>query len=620
MNQPSSYVEGSPAHDPHGEEHEKETEEHKVLQHGGLLPRANGCTRRATVEEPRDTLALKPTLWQEPLLFPRYSFAIPSLFFFGLTGLHAAPPSKPVSSLLKSSGGSNTVTNFDAAPPPAGTPCTVTLFSNFQFADFNAQYFTYTPSCPGPWSAIKFVGNFAITPGIQYDRTAEISIGYVNVYYGTTREDDPSFGPVWNVTRDLTDYAPLFDTSQPGEVDLGNLVNSQYTGVISGTATLEFYPVAKGATPPTVADAVYPLPNAPGGAVALNDTASQLTETFTLPTNVERAYLDVLTQSQSNDEFWWSCAPNDIAGELEDCGNTAFREAEISIDGTPAGVAPVYPWIYTGGIDPNLWLPIPDIQTLNFIPYRVDLTPFAGTLSNGQPHSVSLSVYNANSYFLATATLLVYEDHGSTTVTGATTINTLGDGPTPSVMENITIDQNGVPVGTVSVTSKRQFTLSGYVMTSHGMETTTVDESVNFGNLQTYTETSDLFQQLTTVNETTTIATGANAVSTTQNYKYPLNVTLSVFTGTSGDEDETVGVQQSYQRSANTLINGSPSSSNGTVSNYNGSDTIDLVTGEDVGQVSTEINQSTNNGACIEFAIQAVNDSVTSHGFVSCKQ
>ena len=56
-----------------------------------------------------------------------------------------------------------------------------------------------------------------------------------------------------------------------------------------------------------------------------------------------------------------------------------FREAEVSIDGTPAGVAPVYPWIFTGGIDPFLWQPIPGVHTLNFEPYRVDLTPFAGS-------------------------------------------------------------------------------------------------------------------------------------------------------------------------------------------------------------------------------------------------
>ena len=162
-------------------------------------------------------------------------------------------------------------------------------------------------------------------------------------------------------------------------------------------------------------------------------------QAYTFPTNIERRLSRRLhPQSQSIDEFWWSCAPNDVAGELEDCGNTAFRETEITIDGTPAGVAPVYPWIYTGGIDPNLWLPIPGVQTLNFLPYRVDLTPFAAMLSNGQPHTIGLSVYNADDYFAVTATLLVYEDHSSTTVTGTTTANTIGAGPNPVVKKTST--------------------------------------------------------------------------------------------------------------------------------------------------------------------------------------
>ena len=146
-----------------------------------------------------------------------------------------------------------------------------------------------------------------------------------------------------------------------------------------------------------VADQVSPMAAGPtGGTVTLNSGTDQLTGTFSLPANVERAYLDVFAQSQSNDEFWYTCAPNDVAGELEDCGNTGFREGEVSIDGKPAGIAPVYPWIYTGGIDPYLWRPVPDIQTLNFAPYRVDLTPFASTLSDGNQHTVAISVYNAD--------------------------------------------------------------------------------------------------------------------------------------------------------------------------------------------------------------------------------
>ena len=179
-----------------------------------------------------------------------------------------------------------------------------------------------------------------------------------------------------------------------------------------------------------------PVNGGGGDAGTLNTTTDTISQSLNLPTNVERVYLDVIAQSQSNDEFWYFCVPNDQTSNLESCGNTAFRETEIWIDGKPAGVAPVYPWIYTGGIDPYLWEPIPGVQTLDFKPYRVDLTPFAGVLSDGNTHTVAVSVYNANSYFLATANLLVFEDHGASKVTGGLLSNTLTE-PNPVVQENI---------------------------------------------------------------------------------------------------------------------------------------------------------------------------------------
>ena len=72
------------------------------------------------------------------------------------------------------------------------------------------------------------------------------------------------------------------------------------------------------------------------------------------------------------------------------------------------------------------------MQTLDFKPYRVDLTPFAGVLDDGNPHTVGVGVYNANSYFLATANLLVYTDHGKQKLTGGILTNTLSAAPTPS--------------------------------------------------------------------------------------------------------------------------------------------------------------------------------------------
>src|ERR1700683_2786302 len=337
-------------------------------------------------------------------------------------------------------GSANTGTADPNVTVPTTTPCVVQLFSDAAFYDFNVENFSYTPpsACPGPWAKVVLVADINLNAGIQYDRTANFWLGPVNIYFGTTAEPS-AIGPSWQIENDLTDYSSIFYAAQSGQADIGNTLCCGLTSTIYASASLYFYPLAEGQTAPVTANQVFALSAGPsGGTVALNTTTSTLSGTFTLPTNVQTAYLDVYAQSQSNDEFWYTCVPNDVDGELYSCGHAGFRETEITIAGQPAGVAPVFPWIFTGGIDPYLWFPIPGVQTLNFTPYRVNLTPFAGLLSNGQPHTVSLSVYNADSYFSATASLLLYLDPGSTQVTGAITTNTLA-GPSPVVTENLNV-------------------------------------------------------------------------------------------------------------------------------------------------------------------------------------
>jgi peptide N-acetyl-beta-D-glucosaminyl asparaginase amidase A len=432
-------------------------------------------------------------------------------------------------------GSSNTVTADPPVPRPHTTPCVVPLFTGSQFVDFSVPTYQYTPpsDCPGPWKKVVFTADFSVTAGRQFDRTAIVDMGFVNLYFGTTAEPRHNLAPSWHIERDVTDYSALFTAPQTGAVILGNIVNSIYTGIISGSAALEFYPASEPEDAPRVPDAVYPLRQAKSSGgfnepAFLFTPADQLASSFTLPTNVEKAYLDVITQSQIGDEFWYTCVPNDVTTELQSCGSTAFREAEISIDGQPTGVAPVYPWIYTGGVDPLFWEPIPGAQTLNFVPYRVDLTPFAGVLSNGQSHTVAMSVFNANNYFTATATLLLYLDHGSSQVTGAVTKNTIGSGPTPSVNENVTTDASGNISGTVTVNSLRSFKVAGYVNTSHGKVDTEVRQKVNFANSQSFVINKTTYTQNVTqntqVDSTVTTRDMETSRITHEAFRYPLTL------------------------------------------------------------------------------------------------
>jgi hypothetical protein len=449
-------------------------------------------------------------------------------------------------------GSANTVTADPNITRPTTTPCVVQLFTGAQFFDFNVENFTYTPptACPGPWAKVVLESDINVSPGIQYDRTANFWLGPVNIYFGTTAEPSPSEGPAWHIENDLTDYSSLFYATQSGQAVIGNTLCCGLTSTIYASATLEFYPLAPAQAAPVVADQVLALSAGPqGGTVTLNSGTDTLSGTFNFPLNVQAAYLDVYSQGQSGDEFWYTCVPDDVATELDSCTNTSFRETEITIDGQPAGVAPVYPWIFTGGIDPDLWFPIPGVQTLNFTPYRVNLTPFAGLLSNGQPHTVSLSVYNANGYFSATASMLVYTDPTTPVITGAITTNTL-TAPSPAVTENLNVQPTFIR-GTVDVSSKRSFVITGYINTSKGKVTTKVSQSASFSNSQyfniTGTQYTQNISQGTTLNAYTTVTQpGMSNIVYQQNYSFPLTVDISQVALKTGNINVTTKANQTY--------------------------------------------------------------------------
>jgi len=201
-----------------------------------------------------------------------------------------------------------------------------------------------------------------------------------------------------------------------------------------------------------------------------------------------------------------------------------------------------------------VWIPIPGVQTLDFKPYRVDLTPFAGVLSDGAPHTIALSVFNAHDHFSTTATLLLKLDAGSTQVTGALTQNTIGAGPAPVVDGGL--DDDGF--GTVSVASDRRFTLAGYVETSHGRVDTTIEQTFAFSATTSYASQSAsvigwTIDHDTRVDSVTTIATGSSTRVVAEHQHYPFGLVLPFTTsGSIVSADFDLG----YQRNLETYNDG----------------------------------------------------------------
>ena len=450
-------------------------------------------------------------------------------------------------------------------PRPTTAACTVKLYDGMSFQGFDAHSFAYAGAgaCAGPWAKVVLEADFAVNAGRQFDRTALISIGGINLYAGTTQEPSANVAPSWHVERDVTDYAKALTASADGFVRLDNVVDSTYTGLLTGSARLVFYPAGSSADAASTraADLVIPLAGdlKTGDPANLKSAADALQRTMSLPTNMVRLYLDVQAESQGGDEFWYTCVPDDQAQVLQSCGGGSFREVLVRIDGQPAGLAPVVPRVYTGGVDPGLWRPTPGAETLSFVPSRVDLTPFAGALSDGTPHTVAISVQGAQDHFAVVGSLLVYQDAAASQTGGALSSNTLASAAlTPPVTSNgITTAADSSVGGTLGVTAAHSYAVTGYVNTSSGRVTTTVQHDLTFSNQQKFNIAGAIYRQALTqrTTSTATVTTEGSGRRTVDRIalSYPLDMDYT-YDGDKNRQDATAA--QDFRTDVSRTVNG----------------------------------------------------------------
>lgn len=405
-------------------------------------------------------------------------------------------------------GSSNVATATPPVPRPDTKPCVVQLLDKQLFGtkgdsarmDSTPHPVTYRPpaACTGPWAKVVLEVHFAVDAGHQYDRTASIWFKGVNLYFGTTQEPSPGIARSWGIARDLTDYSALL--RQPGtmQININNWIGPVFSSPMHASARLLFYPANAQFPAPDVPDRVYAL-NGKGHIPAKLDRGSnRLARTLTFPRNTTRVYMDVFAEPQAHDEFYYVCLDNDVikrvgqplsSGSLDrskTCDGGTFREVLVSIDGQAAGLAPVTPWLYAGALNPFLWQPSPAPESLSFVPYRVNLSPFAGQLSDGQPHTVSLKLIDTPHFFAVAGTLLVYQDPQAEHTGGAVTRNTLQNADlTPAKSNTLTRDANGVDGGTITRASTH-YVIEGYVDTHAGRVTSRVETTIDFDNSQHY--------------------------------------------------------------------------------------------------------------------------------------
>lgn len=233
-------------------------------------------------------------------------------------------------------------------------------------------------------------------------------LGDIEVFRTSTAEPTTN-GIVWTYIKEMSQYNALWKQPQKLIFDLGNLIDSTYTGPFNVTLTASFTHQDNVQT----ADLILPISaqkSSSNSSSAFTVPSDNTTVAYSIPQNVSRAIVSISACGQSAEEFWWS---NVFSSDTEDFTSTVgelygyspFREIQLLIDGILAGVVWPFPIIFTGGVAPGFWRPIVGIDAFDLREPEIDITPFIPLLTDGKSHTFEIRVLGLDTSTDGTATL-----------------------------------------------------------------------------------------------------------------------------------------------------------------------------------------------------------------------
>ena len=292
---------------------------------------------------------------------------------------------------------------------PDVDPVVVSVFVNEEFATSGFKPVYRVVSVPeGEWQLILIrIDGLIYDPvygrPVQYDRPLWVFIDGVPVVWGSTAQ---RFN--WTVTGDITMFYPLFEDGAINvSMILPNWVVPQIgvTGRFLVNLTLYLYP---GEKPSEAPDAVIPLwmdSWKEGLAVArLTRTSPNVTAAISVPSNTYKARLVLFTEGLAYDEFWYYYG-------------AGYREVKIYFDDTLAALVHPYHYIYTGGLMPFLWRPIPAVKTYLTEPVVVDLTGLLPLIVGERNVTMEVTNIFATSRWVMGGALLLWLAEGDVSAT-----------------------------------------------------------------------------------------------------------------------------------------------------------------------------------------------------------
>ncbi|KAG0605872.1 hypothetical protein M758_9G094300 [Ceratodon purpureus] len=334
----------------------------------------------------------------------------------------------------------------------------------------------------------------ASSTGRQYDRISAVWLGGVEILRTCTAEPVKQPGIEWTVEKDVTRFSSLWKRRQILSVELANVVDEIHTGSYNVTLSVHFYAsdpkssTSAGYGGDDVADVVLPFPRSGFSSehwFRIRDEGDVLTRKMNIPRNAYKAVIEVCVSFHELDEFWYINPPNEYnkANNLTDDANGAFREILVTIDGLLAGVVYPFPVIYTGGVNPYFWRPVSGIGSFVLPSYDVDITPFLGRLVKGEDgHEFRVSITNALPSWLLALNLHVWIDKKSRETRGEMVSHFDSSSTSKRNSEILLLD------GTFLIKTSRLVSYSGWLVSSFGNLTTSVECAFRFSHILAYSD------------------------------------------------------------------------------------------------------------------------------------
>jgi hypothetical protein len=179
----------------------------------------------------------------------------------------------------------------------------------------------------------------------------------------------------------------------------------------------------------------------------------------------------------------------------------------------------VYPDLFTGADGPDYWHPIPAPRAFDLRPYVVDLTPFVGTLTDGLPHTFSVSVldwaaHSGDNWFLGINLLGSLNRASTSPTTGSITAYSVPATSTDHVNSGV------LSAAVTSFTASHALSITGTEnIPGVGNRTVAVSENLH----ETSSQTVPVDDSWTWTNQTTTTPDGGAATTHTLSATYSLS-------------------------------------------------------------------------------------------------